>query len=308
MDLKWLEDFISLAETHSFSRSAELRHVTQPAFSRRIRSLESWLGVDLIDRTAYPTRLTPAGELFHGQALEILAQLSHARALLRGQQSVPPDTVNVAVPHTLALTFFPKWLTEVKRTCGEFSTRLTAGNVHDAVMALESGGCDLLLCYHHPHQPVHLDPARYDMLVLGEEILRPYARCDSRGVPMYCLPGQASAPVPFLAYAPGAYLERMVALMVAEGEQTLHLAACYETDMAEGLKSMVLEGHGLAFLPESAVSREVRRHQLAVAGDARWQLSMEIRLYREHRSSKPLVNTLWQTLSDARHSKRGRGR
>lgn len=41
MDLKWLEDFISLAETHSFSRSAELRHVTQPAFSHRIRSLES---------------------------------------------------------------------------------------------------------------------------------------------------------------------------------------------------------------------------------------------------------------------------
>ena len=96
MDLKWLEDFISLAETHSFSRSAALRHVTQPAFSRRIRSLESWLGVDLIDRTAYPTRLTPAGELFHGQALEILAQLSHARALLRGQQSVP-STVNAYV-------------------------------------------------------------------------------------------------------------------------------------------------------------------------------------------------------------------
>jgi len=51
MDTKWLEDFISLAETGSFSRSAEMRHVTQPAFSRRIQSLESWLGTDLIDRT-----------------------------------------------------------------------------------------------------------------------------------------------------------------------------------------------------------------------------------------------------------------
>jgi len=44
MELKWLEDFVSLAETHSFSRSAELRHVTQPAFSRRIQALEAWLG------------------------------------------------------------------------------------------------------------------------------------------------------------------------------------------------------------------------------------------------------------------------
>ena len=41
MESKWLEDFISLAETRSFSRAAEARHVTQPAFSRLIRSLET---------------------------------------------------------------------------------------------------------------------------------------------------------------------------------------------------------------------------------------------------------------------------
>ena len=299
METKWLEDFVSLAETRSFSRSAQLRHVTQPAFSRRIQALEAWAGTDLVDRSSYPTRLTPAGELFHGQALEIIAQLNHARALLRGQQSAPPDTLNIAVPHNLALTFFPKWLTEVKRGCGEFSTRLTAGNVHDAVMALESGSCDVLLCYHHPHQPVLLDPARYDMLALGEETLRPYARRTASGQPAFSLPGSPQQPIPFLAYAAGAYLERMVALMVANGEEILHLTPCYETDMAEGLKSMVLEGHGLAFLPDSAVCGEVERGQLAVAGDARWQLNMEIRLYREHRSSKPLVNMLWQHLRES---------
>jgi DNA-binding transcriptional LysR family regulator len=54
MDTKWLEDFVSLAETRSFSRSAQLRHVTQPAFSRRIQALEAWAGIDLVDRS--PTR------------------------------------------------------------------------------------------------------------------------------------------------------------------------------------------------------------------------------------------------------------
>ena len=44
MELKWLEDFASIVETRSFSRSAQLRHVSQPAFSRRIRALEDWLG------------------------------------------------------------------------------------------------------------------------------------------------------------------------------------------------------------------------------------------------------------------------
>ena len=62
METKWLEDFVSLAETRSFSRSAQLRHVTQPAFSRRIQALEAWAGTDLVDRSSYPTRLTAAGE------------------------------------------------------------------------------------------------------------------------------------------------------------------------------------------------------------------------------------------------------
>src|SRR5690606_11564610 len=54
METKWLEDFVSLAETRSYSRSAQLRHVTQPAFSRRIQSLEAWAGTDLVDRSSYP--------------------------------------------------------------------------------------------------------------------------------------------------------------------------------------------------------------------------------------------------------------
>jgi len=84
METKWLEDFVSLAETRSFSRSAQLRHVTQPAFSRRIQSLEAWAGAELIDRSAYPTQLTPAGQILYGQALGLLQALQNTRTLLRG--------------------------------------------------------------------------------------------------------------------------------------------------------------------------------------------------------------------------------
>ena len=79
MDTKWLEDFVSLAETRSFSRSAQLRHVTQSAFSRRIQSLEAWAGFKLVDRSAYPTRLTLAGATFYVQAQEILLSLQSSR-------------------------------------------------------------------------------------------------------------------------------------------------------------------------------------------------------------------------------------
>jgi len=317
METKWLEDFISLAETRSFSRSAELRHVTQPAFSRRIQSLEAWLGADLIDRTSYPTRLTPAGEVFYEQALEMLGQINNARALLRGKRPTAQTTVDFAVPHTLSLTFMPKWMTELEAGFGSLRTRLIALNVHDAVMTMVEGGCDLLLCYHHPRQPVQLDASRYEMLTLGNEALRAYARCDRSGTPEFALPGSAKSPLPFLSYTSNAYLGRMVELILSDAKRPLHLEKRYETDMAEGLKMMALEGHGVVFLPESAVTRELKQKQLARAdgGQSEWEVNMEIRLYRERptaqRPGKPIVSRLWEYLvqrSQAQAKSRARKR
>jgi DNA-binding transcriptional LysR family regulator len=302
METKWLEDFISLVETNNFSRSAALRHVTQPAFSRRIQSLENWLGTDLVDRTSYPTRLTPAGLVFYEQALEMLGQINGVRDLLRGKRADAQSSIDLAVPHTLSLTFIPKWITQLETDFAPINSRLMALNVHDAVLQLVEGGCDLLLCYHHPRQPVQLDPGRYDMLVLGREALRAYARCDKTRTPEFTLPGSKHAPLPFLSYTNNAYLGRMVELILADTKVPLHLENHYETDMAEGLKMMALEGRGIAFLPESAVTRELKQKLLARAdgGHAAWEIEMEIRLYRERPSpAKPgkiIVSRLWDYL------------
>ena len=120
METKWLEDFVSLAETRSFSRSAQLRHVTQPAFSRRIQALEAWAGTDLVDRSSYPTRLTPAGKTLYDQALEMLQGLHNTRAMLRAHTSSGKDVVAFAVPHTLAFTCFPAWVSQLHAQFGPF--------------------------------------------------------------------------------------------------------------------------------------------------------------------------------------------
>ncbi|MEL0519326.1 LysR family transcriptional regulator, partial [Neisseria gonorrhoeae] len=61
MQLKWLEDFVALEQTRNFSRAAELRNVTHPAFGRRIKALEAWAGTPLIERGSSPVTLTAAG-------------------------------------------------------------------------------------------------------------------------------------------------------------------------------------------------------------------------------------------------------
>ncbi len=287
METKWLEDFVSLAETRSFSRSAQLRHVTQPAFSRRIQALEAWAGSDLVDRSSYPTRLTPAGETLYAQSLEMLQALQSTRAMLRGHSTAAQDVVEFAVPHTLAFTFFPAWVSSLRDKFGPIKSRLIALNVHDAVMRLVEGGCDVLIAYHHASQPFQLDADRYDMVVLGEEVLSPYVKPDAQGAPLFALPGRAGQPLPYLGYAPGAYLGRVTDLILKESRTAIHLDRVYETDMAEGLKVMALEGHGIAFLPYSAVKKELRAKKLVSATPPHMQplsLTMEVRAYRE----KPL--------------------
>lgn len=289
METKWLEDFVSLAETRSFSRSAQLRHVTQPAFSRRIQSLEAWAGANLVDRSSYPTQLTPAGETLYAQALEMLQALQNTRAMLRGHNAVGQDFIQFAVPHTLAFTFFPAWMAALRESFGPIKSRLTALNVHDAAMRMAEGGCDVMIAYHHPSLPLQIDPERYDMVVLGHEVLAPYAPTRSDGRALYSLPGLAAKPLPYLGYAPGAYLGDITDWILKQAGTPVHLERVYETDMAEGLKVMALEGHGVAFLPRSAVKKEVQSGALVEVmlpdGQA-LALSMEVRAYRVKPLSK----------------------
>ncbi|MFN9708971.1 MAG: LysR substrate-binding domain-containing protein [Burkholderiales bacterium] len=302
METKWLEDFVSLAETRSFSRSAQLRHVTQPAFSRRIQALEAWAGIDLVDRSSYPTRLTPAGETFLAQAFEVLSALQVTRNMMRGHQASGQDMLTFAVPHSLAFTFFPHWVMGLRQRFGIVKSRLIALNVHDAVLRLTEANCDLLIAYHHPSQPLQLDPDRYEMLTLGHESLAAYAKANGHGLPMFSLNPHGLSKIPYLGYASGAYLGRLVDLIMKQAPATLKLDLLYETDMAEGLKAMALEGHGLAFLPGSSVTKELKTGNLVpAAAQGFFELQMDIRIYRERpevaRYTQPASQALWKFLS-----------
>jgi DNA-binding transcriptional LysR family regulator len=85
----------------------------------------------------------------------------------------------------------------------------------------------------------------------------------------------------------------------------IHLERVYETDMAEGLKVMALEGHGIAFLPQSAVRKEVQAGALTevrLPGQAPLSLTMEVRAYREkpgaRQTPKRSAQDLWVYLSE----------
>jgi hypothetical protein len=77
----------------------------------------------------------------YSQSLEVLQSLQSTRAMLRGHASAGQDVIEFAVPHTLAFTFFPAWVSSLREKFGPIKSRLIALNVHDAVLrTLAEGG------------------------------------------------------------------------------------------------------------------------------------------------------------------------
>lgn len=283
MQSKWLEDFVGLAEAGSFSRAAQLRRTTQSAFARRIRALEHWAGTDLVDRSHSPTLLTTAGKTFHARAFEMLQALQRMRAISRSHSAAVRNAIEFAMPRSLAVSFFPTWTASLRAGFGQVRSKLDALSMNAAVQRLVEGQCDLLIAYHCPSQPLPLDGSLYETLILGQEIIAPWVRPDACGNPCFRLPGRADRPVPFLGYAPGDYLGKLVDQWLTASYASVHLDRICETDGVESLKAMALEGHGIAVLPRGAVYGEVSAKRLVSALPEEVEnagKTVEIRLYR----------------------------
>ena len=296
LETKWLEDFVALAATRSFSRAAEQRFVTQPAFSRRIKALEEALGLTLVNRSRTPVELTEAGQLFLITARNLVEQLGEVVRRLHAEEGQQGEVLRFAAAHSLALSFFPEWIAGLRRAGLPVSSRLLATNVGEAVHALREGTCDLILAYYDPDAALQLAPELFPSLPLGRSEMLPVCAVGADGRPLYDLDGGQT--VPLLAYSAGAFLGRPVSLLLRRSG--LRSTTVYETAMADSLKGMALQGLGVAWVPRLSVSTELARGELAVCGDERWQVPLEIRLYRCALLHKPAVRRLWKVLEEGK--------
>ena len=286
MDFKWLEDFLSLCETHSFSRSAEQRGVTQRAFSRRIRALEDWLGAELLNRDSFPVTLTPEGKLFRETAEEAVRMIQARRAEVRHQKDSGPVIALVAL-HSLTVTFLPTWLTQLRDALGPIASRVKPENYDRCIEALTEGGYDFFLTFHHDAVPTPLDPRLYPHLAVGQDTLVAVAKPNRPA--LWATEGEA---MPLLQYSRGSFLGTLAAIAQAQpGAPRVYVAHTNEASMAEAMKSMAVEGHGIVWLPRRMVAPELADGRLAVVGP---ELPMEIRLYRNAARGRGLTNRVWQ--------------
>lgn len=293
MELKWLKDFLSLVDTRNFTRSAELRFTTQPAFSRRIRSLEEWMGAALIERSTQPISLTPAGQTFRPVAEEILRRLYQVREEVQHLSSASANSVSLAATHSLSLNFFPRWIRTIEEHKGAMFTRLDSNHAENCVQALLKGHVHFLLCHAHPSVDLRLPVDSFTSISVGTDQLIPVSIADETGPPVHKLPGSKGHSSAYLAYAGTSAIGRAVSHLLETRTDKAHLEEVFVSHLAAVLESMVRAGRGLAWLPLSHISEDLQQGRLVPAGDSSWIVPLDIRLYRSKDGLPPKSEEFW---------------
>jgi LysR family transcriptional regulator, hypochlorite-specific transcription factor HypT len=295
LELKWLEDFLAVAGSGNFSRAAEARNVTQPAFSRRLKALEMWIGVPLLDRSSYPITLTPAGAKFLPIAETAVRDLHNGRTEVRAISTADETTLRFAMPHSLAVGFFPTWWQLVENEKSGITAKVIADNFHDCIEMLLHGACHILLCYRNEAVPNPLSASGSPGMAIDHDRLVAVSVPDRHGKPLHGLDVDSANAVAFLNYSPDAFLGKVTASLLNSAASRMNLDLRYESAFAEAVRAQTLVGAGMAWLPRSLINNDLREGRLVAAGQNLPEADLEIWLYRSMLNSSRTVEKTWQS-------------
>jgi len=289
----WLEDFLSLAATGNFSRAAEDRHSSQPALSRRIRALEEWIGEPLVDRTSQPARLTQVGVWFKGVAEDLVARAARLPGEARQVAEAGSVTLRIASTHALSFTFLPRWLRSLESVLTLGPVELSSDVLARCEAQMQEGKVHFVLAHSHPRMHGSLESEPYRCAGIGSDQLVPVAQAGADGQPLHRLEKMASEPVPVLAYSEESGMGRILRTVLGRKLEEIPHQAVFTAHLASVLRSMALDGRGVAWLPRTLVEEDLEAGRLVPAADARWCVDLEIRLYRQREGIGRAAEAFW---------------
>jgi DNA-binding transcriptional LysR family regulator len=115
MDTRWLDDLVALAEASTLTEAAQLRAITQPAFSRRVQQIESWLGIPVLDRSRRPARVAPAILRKIEELKALSSDLRHLRMDVREWEAAQ-RRIPLAAQHTTSMGLLPRFIARLQET------------------------------------------------------------------------------------------------------------------------------------------------------------------------------------------------
>lgn len=261
MDTHLLKAFICVYENRSFSDAALKLHLTQPAVSKRIATLESQLETRLFDRIGRNLLLTEAGQILLPKAQQILEQLEETRRQISNLSTEISGTLTLGTSHHIGLHRLPETLKQFATNYPRVRLDIQFLDSEQAFQRVLQGTLDIAVITlpntDRNHQTSHVQTQ-----VIWPD---PMAFVVAKSHPLAAInQPDAKQLSEFPAILPGldTYTGRLVSTLFEENNLPLELGM--STHYLETIKMMVRIGLGWSALPVSMLDGELI--ELKIAG------------------------------------------
>jgi DNA-binding transcriptional LysR family regulator len=141
-DLGDLQAFAAVAELGNFRKAAELVHISQPAFSRRIDKLEVALGVKLLDRNTRKVELTAVGREFARKTRQLLDDLDGTLLGIQEIAATRMGEVTVACVPSAAFYFLPQVVKQYHTQFPNIRVKIQDAGANEVLASVARGEAD----------------------------------------------------------------------------------------------------------------------------------------------------------------------
>ncbi len=298
MDLSWFRDLGQLAKTGNFSQAAQRSNISQPAFSRRIKALETWVGTQLVERGRHPVRLTPAGEQMLEASTQAIERLEYERSQIIEAQSLPDRyMVTFGAQHSIGWRFFPAWLQAFEDVYGAVITRLRADDLPNCMEAMKNREIDFVIAYESAYSKSSPRAPEIDSIKIGSDSLVPVCKPGADQQPLFQFDEDNGPRIPWLRFGKSAPISRHIDPLLDTAGISKRLSVVYENSMSGALRIRARNGDGVTWLPHSLVAPELEAGLLVITGKVSWKIDLEVRLLRNKEHTNIVTRRIWAFLA-----------
>ena len=256
MDTK-LKTFCTVAETKSFTKTSRIVHLSQPAVSLQIQSLEEFFETKLFNKTEKQINLTPAGKILYEHAVHIMGHYNEVIKEINKLTGMMKGAVALGASTTLGNYILPRIITDFKRLHPKIKIKLRIGNTERIEDLMHSGFLDFGIVEGKTSRTnTKTEKVISDQLVLIVHPKHPLAK--RRSVSVLDLMRE-----PFILREQGSGTRQHIENFLDHhgiNIRDLHVALIMGS--TESIKAAVEAGTGIAILSRWAVKKEVEDGRL----------------------------------------------
>jgi DNA-binding transcriptional LysR family regulator len=253
MQIDQLETFLAIVTYGGFHKAAEALHVSQPAISGRVRSLEASLGAELFARGRARSSLSPAGKALRPHAEQLLRTVAMARQAIHELQPQTAGALRIAASLSVCTYLMPDVMQEYKAAHPKVMVHLRSGNSVQVLKMVLEGEADIGVARSLNHPEVETMTLRDDPLLLVGH--RAHRAATKRQVRL-----EEIETWPLIFYDRGSSDWTLTQGLFRRAGLLPNVVL--EVETIEAAKRMVERKLGFSFLPQIALTQELRQGKL----------------------------------------------